>query len=138
MAAWRAVDLDGTLAMYHGWDGGKIGEPIPRMVARVKRWIEDDGPESVRIFTARVSPPAVMASRAEGETDLDAEIRIMEEIQDWAEKHIGYRLRVTCQKDFHCVEIWDDRAMRVETNTGEIEGTEFASGRVRQVRPVRG
>ena len=36
-----AIDLDGTLAEYHGWAGGQIGAPIPAMVARVKLWLED-------------------------------------------------------------------------------------------------
>ena len=34
-------DLDGTLAMYDGWKGPTaIGNPIPKMLARVIRWIE--------------------------------------------------------------------------------------------------
>ncbi|WP_269581869.1 hypothetical protein [Roseibium sp. Sym1] len=102
MAGWIGVDLDGTLAHYGGWLGaGHIGEPIAPMVERVKEWISK-GIE-VRIFTAR-------AWRADPE-----EISF---IQDWAERHIGARLAVTCTKDFGMIELWDDRAVRVQANKG--------------------
>ena len=52
MRGWIGVDLDGTLAEYHGWNGS-IGKPIAPMVDRVKRWLAE-GVE-VRIMTARVS-----------------------------------------------------------------------------------
>ena len=52
MKDWIGVDLDGTLAEYHGWNDGKIGEPIQLMVERVKRWLAEG--KSVRIMTARV------------------------------------------------------------------------------------
>ena len=36
-SGWIGVDLDGTLAEYHGWKGSEhIGPPIPLMVERVK------------------------------------------------------------------------------------------------------
>ena len=35
LSGWIGVDLDGTLAEYHGWNGGAIGEPVPAMLARV-------------------------------------------------------------------------------------------------------
>lgn len=38
---WIGVDLDGTLAEYHGWDDGRIGAPIPKMVQRVKQWLAE-------------------------------------------------------------------------------------------------
>ena len=41
-------------------------------------------------------------------------------IQDWTEKHIGHRLPVTCEKDYGMIELWDDRAVRVIHNKGEI------------------
>ena len=51
---WIGVDLDGTLAYYDQWRGAlHIGEPIPVMLERVKRWL-DEG-KDVRIFTARVN-----------------------------------------------------------------------------------
>ena len=46
---WIGVDLDGTLAEYHGWKGSEhIGSPLPAMLARVKTWLEQ-GIE-VRVF----------------------------------------------------------------------------------------
>ena len=53
MNGWIAVDLDGTLAEYHGWvNTFNIGAPIPVMAERVRSWIADG--KDVRIFTARV------------------------------------------------------------------------------------
>ena len=104
---WIGVDLDGTLATYHGWQGiHHIGRPIPLMAKRVKEWLSD-GVE-VRIFTARYS--SAFPDREEAASY----------IQDWTEKHFGKRLRVTCEKDFDLIELYDDRAYRVEHNTGEI------------------
>lgn len=106
MPGWIAVDLDGTLARYEGWHGPlHIGQPVPIMLTRVKRWLEEG--REVRIFTARASEP-------------DEEIRgaIIRRIQSWCEQHGLPRLAVTCMKDFDCVEIWDDRAVQVRSNTG--------------------
>ena len=100
---WIGVDLDCTLAHYEGWDDGRIGKPIPKMVARVKDWLSKG--HKVKIMTARV------AYRNEAQEVL---------IQDWCEEHIGERLPVTCMKDFSMIELWDDRAIRVEKNTGKI------------------
>lgn len=102
--AWIGVDLDGTLAEYHGWVSIEhIGDPVPPMLERVKAWL-GEGIE-VRIFTARVSHPAGRrdASRAIG---------------DWCEKHGLPRLRITSTKDFDMIELWDDRAVRVGINSG--------------------
>jgi hypothetical protein len=71
------------------------------MVERVRDWCESD--IEVRIFTAR-------AWRAESST--------IKAIQDWSEKHIGYRLKVTCEKDYGMTELWDDRAVSVVPNMG--------------------
>lgn len=100
---WIGVDLDGTLAEYDGWQGPyHVGAPIPKMVARVKRWLA--GGYAVKIMTARVWDPdsAVVCA-----------------IQDWTEKHIGVRLPVTNQKDYDMIELWDDRAVQVIPNTGD-------------------
>jgi hypothetical protein len=109
---WIGVDLDGTLAHYNGWKHDEhIGEPIPLMVERVKAWIDLN--RDVRIFTARVSirEPADV-------------YRITKAIQAWTYEHIGARLPVTCVKDYHCIEIWDDRCTKVEPNTGRVLSTE--------------
>jgi hypothetical protein len=101
---WIGVDLDGTLAEYHHWMGIEhIGEPVPAMLERVKGWLAE-GVE-VRIFTARVCRPAHRG----------AAIR---RIGDWCEMHGLPRLPVTNVKDYGMIELWDDRAVRVETNIG--------------------
>lgn len=108
MSGWIGVDLDGTLAHYAGWNDGEIGEPIELMANRVKAWLEDG--QEVRIFTARVGHPDEIAEQER------------EKIQDWTEKHFGVRLPVTATKDFAMIELWDDRAIRVEMNTGKVIG----------------
>lgn len=118
VSGWIGVDLDGTLAHYDGWRGlGHIGEPVGPMIDRVKGWI-DDGVE-VRIFTARAflaqsEPDPVKRSQLEEE--------VIRPIQDWCIKHVGFPLVVTCVKDFSMVELWDDRAVQVEMNTGRRIG----------------
>ena len=108
MKEWIGVDLDGTLAKYDKFRGiHHIGEPIPEMKDRVMRWIEQG--HLVKIFTARVSDPEAINP-----------------IIDWLIKHeIGYTdkgylqpLEITNVKDFGMSELWDDRAVGVEPNTG--------------------
>ena len=102
---WIGVDLDGTLAEYHGWKGIEyIGSPVPAMLARVKTWLEQE--IEVRVFTARVCcrpSKRRIATRAIG---------------DWCERNGLPRLAVTNAKDFQMIELWDDRAVRVEINVG--------------------
>lgn len=102
---WIGVDLDGTLAEYHGWKGpGDIGIPIPLMVNRVIRWKAQG--KDVRIMTARVSP---------GKGDAAA-CRIAIEL--WMHKNLGFILPITHEKDYMMVELWDDRVVQVIPNTG--------------------
>lgn len=107
---WLAIDLDGTLAHYDHWRGEThIGAPIAPMVQRVKRWLAEG--RDVRIFTARVSgrdEAAVAIARAA--------------IENWCDEHIGQILPVTNVKDWELMELWDDRAVQVEQNTGAILG----------------
>ena len=106
--AWFAVDLDGTLAFYDGYKGKVIGEPIPRMVDRVKGWLEKG--RKVKIMTARVG-------KHEGETEEDIE-KQRKMIEDWTEEHIGTRLEVTNEKDYKMIQLWDDRCVQIIPNTG--------------------
>ena len=106
---WVAIDLDGTLAEYHGWDGGKIGKPIPKMLERVKKWIEEG--QEVRIMTARASGP-------------QADIKVIKVIEDWLEENDIGGLEITNEKDFEMILLYDDRCVQVEKNTGRIIGEE--------------
>lgn len=100
---WIGVDLDGTLAFYNGWKGIEyIGDPIPRMLERVKEWLAE-GIE-VRIFTARACQPEAVPY-----------------IVKWCIEHIGVALRVTNVKDYAMLELWDDRAVGVQFNQGTIK-----------------
>jgi hypothetical protein len=104
MSGWIGVDLDGTLAHYTKWVGIEhVGAPVPAMLERVKRWVEKG--HEVRIFTARVAY----------EPERETVIRV---IQDWCERHGLPRLAVTNVKDFGMIELWDDRCVSVEMNTG--------------------
>jgi len=112
-SGWIGVDLDGTLARYDGWKGvDHIGEPITPMTVRVKEWLEDG--KTVKIFTARVA--------GHGMVDLSTgkPVDAITPIKQWCKKHIGQELEVTNVKDFGLIELWDDRAVRVEMNTGRV------------------
>lgn len=108
MTPWIAVDLDGTLAEYSGWQGElHIGAPIPAMVARVRAWL--DAGREVRIFTARAA--------GGGRASADPAV-IAGTIQAWCNEHIGQVLPITATKDYGMIELWDDRAVQVIANTG--------------------
>ncbi len=105
--SWIGVDLDGTLAEYHGWvDATHIGQSIPLMVERVKRWLSEG--KKVKIFTSRVSQchDHVQALAAKSA------------IQNFCLENFGQILEITSDKDCNMIEIWDDRAVMVEKNTG--------------------
>lgn len=120
MSGWIAVDLDGTLAEYHGWPAdGSIGAPVPAMVERVKGWLAEG--KDVRIFTARVWPLGTTDSAYFGATG-DRTNQAHEQhyrITEWLKEHIGRAVPVTCVKDFSMIELWDDRAVQVRPNTGQ-------------------
>ena len=100
MSGWIGVDLDGTLAHYEGWRGAEIvGDPIPAMAFRVRKWIAEG--KEIRIFTARATIPEQIPF-----------------VEAWCERHFGVVLPVTCCKDFGMIELWDDRCVQVEINTG--------------------
>lgn len=102
---WIGVDLDGTLAEIYGWYGVEhVGKPIPKMVERVKKWIAEG--RTVKIFTARASGD-----------DKDIAIPV---VQKWCVENLGTSLEVVCQKDYSMVELWDDRAITVEHNMGNV------------------
>lgn len=101
MKGWTGVDLDGTLAQHDGWRGSRyIGPPIPKMLARVKKWLKQG--RIVKIFTARANDPDAIPA-----------------IKAWCREHIGQELEITATKDYSMFELWDDRAIQVIPNTGE-------------------
>ena len=109
---WVGFDLDGTLAYYDTWKGiDVIGPPIPLMVLKVKSLIKLG--INVKIMTARV------ASNQKPE-DIT---RATTAIEKWCEEYIGQKLPVTAEKDLYMTELYDDRAVTVEFNTGRIMGT---------------
>lgn len=113
MRGWIGVDLDGTLAHHGEWRGHKhIGEPIMPMVERVRSWVREG--QEVRIMTARAYAPN---QHPEALRELQ---EVVTTIQDWLETLGLPRLRVTCQKDYAMVALYDDRAIQVRTNTGEL------------------
>jgi hypothetical protein len=117
---WIGVDLDGTLARYEGWKGpDHIGAPIPKMVERVKLWLSMG--ITVKIFTARVAKSGW--ANKEGFLD-DAAFAAQQEslIKHWCVKVFGRELEVTATKDLHMTQLWDDIAVPVIPNTGEIRG----------------
>lgn len=109
-----AVDFDGTLAQYEGYKGvGVYGEPVLSMLERVRRWVAEG--REVVIFTARVAPRIEDDGRQDW-SDSKAERYL---IQQWLIKHKLPRLEVTCIKHKRIKEFWDDRAVSIETNTGQ-------------------
>lgn len=108
MPEWIGVDLDGTLARtdVDGWLEN-IGPPIECMVVRVRNWLAQG--RDVRIMTARVS--------SRNYSSFDAQ-KQRAQIERWCVEHIGTLLPVTSEKDHLMIELWDDRCVAVEPNTG--------------------
>ena len=102
MAGWIGIDLDGTLATYQRWEGSDhFGDVLEPMKIRIQQWL--DNQIEVRIFTARASQEKNIAP-----------------LQAWlVEQGLG-ELAVTNTKDYDLLQIWDDRAVEVEANTGNI------------------
>lgn len=114
---WIGVDLDGTLAEYHGWQGfDHIGAPIIPMVKRVRAWLEEG--KTIKIFTARVSPQ---------QSKQDTDISIIH-INSWCLDCFGRTFEITCVKDLYMVELWDDRCRQVVANTGFVIDNTLSPG----------
>jgi hypothetical protein len=99
-----AVDLDGTLAKTSPgpYRSTKIGEPVPEMVRRVRRWVSHG--KKVKIFTAR----------ADDEKSVNA-------IKRWLKDNELPDLEITNLKTPQMIEFWDDRAVAVQKNTGKVK-----------------
>ena len=105
MHGWIGVDLDGTLAEYHTWQGAaSIGKPIQPMVDRVKKWLSEG--KTVKIFTARVNPKSSGAELARTA------------IAAWTNEVFGVELESTHEKDYGMIAVYDDRAVAILRNKG--------------------
>lgn len=98
---WVGVDLDGTLARYTDWKGKyHVGAPIPKMVRRVKRWLSQG--KKVKVLTARAADKASVPA-----------------VKRWLRQHGMEGVEVTNEKDPYMTRLWDDKAVAVQTNTGD-------------------
>jgi len=97
-----AVDLDGTLAKIvpGDFDRNVIGEPVPRMLSRVKKWLKAG--EEVKLFTARASDP-----------------KNIPPIRKWLKQHGLLGMEITNEKTSDIKTFYDDRAVAIEKNTGK-------------------
>lgn len=108
----HAVDLDGTLAYEQDpYDPDKIGPPIAKMVMRVMKWLKAG--ERVVILTARMNSAVHSPGRLRKNRKL---------IEEYCKTFIGRKLPVTSEKHPMFTDIWDNRNITVETNTGRIVG----------------
>ncbi len=106
---WTAFDFDKTIATYDRWRGHThCGQPIWLMIDLMKAKIAAG--QKLRILTARVSGDPQEAKEA------------TVAIQNWLVEHGLPRLPITCIKDYDMIELYDDRAVQVEANTGKIIG----------------
>ena len=145
---WWGFDLDGTLAEKTGaWKGIEhIGEPIKPMV-ELARELHYSG-KKIKIFTARVAPHEITAmensvpgfgltgERIFGESFVwkckDGKVGMDKSdfykkfahqyIQEWCYKHLFFVPEITCVKDQLMQELYDDRAVQLIENLGQIVG----------------
>lgn len=110
---WYGFDFDATMAEYEHWRGaGHAGAPIPKMIERVKSYIKQG--RDVRIFTARAYyPPNDMVRQ--NETLVSKAV-----IEKFCLENFGKVLPITCVKDMSMIALFDDRAVQVIPNTGEL------------------
>ena len=120
---WTGFDLDYTAAEGHSpYRSEMIGEPIPKIIELMKEKLAEG--KRVKIFTARVCVTNQRSPWSDSVADKEyANFQHML-ITNWSIRNLGIDLEVTCVKDFLCEEIYDDRAWRVEKNTGMIIGRE--------------
>ncbi len=116
---WVGVDLDGTLAHYDPdtpYDHTSIGMPLAPMIERVRNMLSN-GIE-VRIFTARAHWGS--EENWEGLGGRAAYERGLQEIRIWCKQHLGRELPITCEKDSDLLAFYDDRAIQVVPNVGDV------------------
>lgn len=122
------VDLDGTLAD-HQFVWPDIGRPVPAVVARVRALLA--GGQQVRVVTARAQTKGCGNYQPTRPPEMDWDQ--VNRIWAWCEEHLGQRIPVQFWKDYEMLELWDDRAVAVERDTGRLPGT--AALARRRLRP---
>ena len=103
---WVAMDLDGTLAYYDYWRGYKhIGKIIPKAKKLLLEEIENGIKNNyiVKIFSARACVP-----------------EHKQYVEQWLKDNGLPELEVTNIKDHGMRRLYDDRAIQIKRNTGEI------------------
>jgi len=103
---WVGFDLDGTLAFYDYWRGAShIGKIIPRAKLLLIEEIRNGRiyNYTVKIFTARSTIP-----------------EHKQYVEQWLKDNGLPDLEVTNIKDYGMRKLYDDRAIQVIKNTGEI------------------
>lgn len=111
MGKWFGFDLDGTLAVDtpNRLNDTIIGKPIIPIVNIAKKLIAEG--KEVRLFTAR----AYKGNRTNAEHE-----EVLYALKKWCVEYIGKEIPITCCKDHDIVHIYDDKAIAVRYNTGEI------------------
>lgn len=98
---WVGVDLNGTLAVYHGWRGIRAtGPPIASVVEHVQLLLRKG--VTVQLFTARAASDSEYAGY----------------VNEWMQEHLGAILPITDRKDKNLLYTLDDKAVVVKKNTG--------------------
>ena len=130
---WVAVDFDGTLHYrLPGAQLEELGPPVKKMVARVKKWLSEG--KQVKLLTARVSDAPKRELAPEDVPAYVAHQRLI--LAEWCKEHIGQELPMTASKDVYMYQLWDDRAVAIEGNTGKILGNpEFSAGHGKMILP---
>lgn len=117
---WYGFDLDACIAYYDHYRGdAHIGEPIWPMVNLMRKFIADG--RRVKIFTARVSPAAIVGRNPSIKTQegIEKELtKIVQAIVDWSLQNIGSLVPITATKDYEMITCYDDRCIQIVPNEG--------------------
>jgi hypothetical protein len=123
----RYVDFDGTLAEDTGWKGYRhIGNPVPKMVAKVKKWLADG--DKVIVNTARLTLTGDSPYNPANE-GLDR-AGVVTLIENWLEKNVGLALPITNEKRGYGY-MYDDWGRHIVRNTG-MTATELILERIEE------
>ena len=107
--SYKFIDFDGTLAKeVEPYNPREAGPPISSTIKLVKQWMKDR--EKIVIFTSRVCSTAHTIT----------EIRYARKlITAWCRHYLGRSFPITAEKHPKAI-MYDNRAHRIETNTGKI------------------